>query len=110
MVKLYWIFYRSLLQIITVASLAFTVVLLIQKYLGLKEKNIVSFSQTFLDYYPPVFLTGGIVFGLVYFEFYEHKQYYFFYNYATSKVKLFVSAIVINSFIGIMLQILFSYV
>ena len=109
MVKLFWIFYKSLLLINLGFSLAISGVISSYFYVSFPDASLALFVQVFTQITVIVFLTGGLLLSLGYREFYKKKLYSFFHNHAITRVQLFLSALFINSMIGIILLILVSY-
>jgi hypothetical protein len=109
MIKLYWIFYKSIFLINLAFSIGFSFVKLLHKLSIDQEVSTIPYFNVFLTTAIVFFLTGGFLFSLGYFEFYKKKQYIFYFNLSITKIGLFSSAFIINSLIGIALIILNSY-
>lgn len=107
MIKLYWIFYKSLLPMNIGISL--TISTLITFYLYLFSPIDYSIITLYIQNTILVFLSGGLILSLVYHEFYKNKFYRFCNNHAITRVQLFLSSLLINSIIGFIILILLSY-
>ncbi len=90
-------------------SLAISIVYTAFFYAASDLDSSFSFIDVFSKATASVFLTGGFILSLAYFEFYKKNQYSFFHNHAITRVHLFVTALIINSLIGIIPLILVSY-
>ncbi|MEN8119534.1 MAG: hypothetical protein ABFS35_04280 [Bacteroidota bacterium] len=109
MIKLYWIFYKSLFLINLGFSLAISIVVASFFFIASPENSLGSFVQILTLITVIVFLTGGLLLSLGYHELYKKKLYSFFHNHAITRVQLFLSALFINTVIGITLLILVYY-
>ena len=67
------------------------------------------FLKIFLQSAIKIFITVGLALSIGYHEFYKKKQYSFYHNHAITRVKLFMSALLINSIIGTLLLTIVSY-
>ena len=52
--------------------------------------------------FPISFMSGGFILSIGYYEIAKQKQYYFYYNRGLSKIHLYLSSLLMNTFIGVL--------
>jgi len=109
MLKLHLAFYKTLFFINIGVSLAISIVYTAFLYTASDLDPSFPFIDVFSKATTGIFLTGGLILSIAYFEFYKKNQYSFFHNHAITRVHLFISALIINSLTGIILLILAFY-
>ncbi len=106
--RMYWIFYRSLLPINIAFSLGLAGITTTYMFLAAPIDSSFPFINTLLRLAIIYYITGGLIISIGYHEYYKKKMYSFYYNHALTKVKLFVSALLINSVIGTIILTIYS--
>ena len=109
MVRLFWIFYKSLIAINIALSLGLSVLISLYLVASSPDDVTIDFFDTFLQAAAIIYLTGGFVLSIGFHEFYKKKLYSFYRNRSATRIHLFSSALLFNSIIGLILLLIVSY-